>query len=138
MLGIVLLSLHLLGVGTLVGMVVLTLFLFGPKQFERVGQETLLIIRRIGMYGAALAILTGLIMFARYFEHLIRNPLFITKLALVLADGIIAERIIKHRLEQLQADDQEGQRQKLVGWAWLSLAVVVAIVSISVYRAKIG
>jgi hypothetical protein len=131
---VVLLTLHLLGVGTLIGVVVLTLLFL--RAAAPVNIQVLPAIRKIGMYGAILAIVAGILMAIPRYSGLLTNPLFLTKLALVLADGVIAERIIKHFLEEADLNNPESLRKKLLPWAWLSLAIVVAIVAISVYRSK--
>lgn len=114
------------------GVVIATLvFLYSPPKDN--GTESLLKLRHLGMYGATLAIITGIILALRYKISIIGNWLFDAKLLLILADGLIAEWVISARLKA----GGEKSVKSLLLWAWLSLLIVIAIVVISVYRAKL-
>ncbi len=95
------------------------------------------LIRNAGSLGAGLAIITGIIMAWRYGIPLRGNYLFDTKLILVAADGLIAQFVIKKQLNAAIDTNQPGVvRAQLLTWAWLSVLIILAIVAISVVRAK--
>lgn len=96
-----------------------------------------IVLRRIGSVGAAVAILAGIGLAWKYANALLQNPLFLTKLGLVMADGVIAEfGFIKVLKDALVKNDTANIKNKLLPWAILSVLIVIAIVAISVFRAK--
>jgi len=131
---ITLLSLHLIGVGLIVGAVILSLLISYQSNLDLSALKNFKLIRLTGSLGAGLAIVTGVIMAWRLGVPLKNNPLFVTKLALVAVDGLIAQLVIRRWLD----NSDNGQAIKnLRGWAWLSVVIVVLIVVISVTRAKL-
>lgn len=133
---VVLLTIHLLGVGVLVGVVFASLYYV--LKIQSVEQlKDFISLRKIGAIGATVAILAGIGLAWSRAGELFNNPLFLTKMGLVLADGVIAEliflRFLQKKLAQNNLADIKG---KLLPWAIISALVVTAIIAISVYRAK--
>lgn len=127
---VTLLTLHLLGVGLVVGVVFITAYLV----FSNTSESKLhLKIRNLGAYGAILAIVTGFLMGSKYNIKYLGNIWMEVKLALILADGIIAEFLIKRLIEK----DDKTKLGQLKFWAVLSLLIVIAIVIVSAYRDKL-
>lgn len=123
---VLLVTLHLLGVGLVVGVVFLSLVL----SYQAVPQQPFFrLVRNYGSFGAALAILSGILLALRYKIPLVGNYLFDAKLLLIVADGLIAQFIFKPQLAT-------NSPRNLKAWAWLSVLIVIAIVAISVIRAK--
>lgn len=132
-----LLTLHLLGVGVLIGVVVITFFIGLSKEFSRESTVSFIKLRRIGSGGAALAILSGLLMAVPYYEGLLRSSLFLTKLALVFSDGLISQLIILPKLKEVLQSHRYAEAPKAVAfWSLVSLVIVITIVAISVFRSK--
>lgn len=137
-LSVLLLTLHLIGVGMVVGTVFATLIFVYKNLTDPTNLTTHQTVRKLGMYGAGLAIVTGIIMAWRFRIPIIGNWLFDAKLILILIDGIIAERVIKHQIDaSLVNKNSPDLRSKLLGWAWISIIVIVAVIAISVYRGKL-
>jgi|GEM_PF-2567177 len=132
-----LLTLHLLGVGVLIGVVVITFFIGLKGEFSRELTVNFIKLRKIGSGGAALAILSGLLMAVPYYEGLLRSPLFLTKLALVFSDGVISQLIILPKLKEVLKTHRYAEAPKAIAfWSLVSLIIVVTIVAISVFRSK--
>ena len=133
---VVLLTIHLLGVGVLVGVVFASLYyVLRLKSLEQL--KDFITLRRIGSVGATVAILAGIGLAWKSAGVLLANPLFLTKLGLVLADGIIAELGFLKVLKDCSAkNDTANVKNKLLPWAIISAGIVVAIIAISVYRSK--
>lgn len=134
---VVLLTIHLLGVAVLVGVVFLSLYYVTKLQsIEQL--KDFINLRRIGSVGASVAILAGIAMAWRWVDTLRNDPVFLTKIGLVLADGVIAEfGFIKVLKDALSKNDISGVKSKLFYWAILSVLIVTAIIAISVYRSKL-
>lgn len=130
------LTVHLLGVGVLVGVVFASLY-YVLKLTSIEQLKDFITLRRIGSAGAAVAILAGVVMAWKWADQLRNDPVFLTKIGLVLADGLIAEfgfiRILKGAVAQ---NNTANIKNRLLPWAILSVLIIVAIISISVYRAK--
>ncbi len=133
---VALLTIHLLGVGVLVGVVVASLYYVTKIQsVDRL--KDFIALRRIGSIGATVAILAGIALAWKSAGTLLQNPLFLTKLALVLADGMIAEfGFLKVLKDALAKNDTTNIKTKLLPWAIISAVIVAAIIAISVYRSK--
>lgn len=133
---VVLLTIHLLGVGVLVGVVFISLY-FVTKIQSIEQLRSFIVLRRIGSIGATVAILAGIGLAWKSAGSLLQNPLFLTKLGLVLADGVIAEfgflKVLKNALAK---NDASNIKNKLLPWAIVSALIVAAIIAISVYRSK--
>jgi hypothetical protein len=134
---VALVTLHLLGVGAVVGVVFATLVLVHQSLTNTAHLPLLRALRLVGACGGGVAILTGITMAYRYGISVRSNWWFDAKLLLVAADGLIAERVIKHQIDSaLKSGQSSNLRQKLLSWAWLSVVIVIAIVAISAYRGK--
>jgi hypothetical protein len=134
---VVLLTLHLLGVAVMVGVVFVSLY-YVTKLHSLEQLKDFINLRRIGSVGAGIAIVSGIAMAWRWAEHLRNDPVFMTKIGLVLADGIIAEfGFIKVLTKALSKNDITGVKNRLFYWAILSVLIVAAIIAISVYRSKL-
>jgi len=133
---IILKSIHLLGVGVLVGVVFFSLYC--AVKLRSIDQlKDFITLRRIGAAGAAVAILAGIAMAWRWFSYLLNDNSFLLKMGLVLADGVIAELIFIRILKQSLANsDIEGAKKRLLPWAIISVLIVIAIVVVAVYRSK--
>ncbi|MBI4948387.1 hypothetical protein HY844_02440 [Candidatus Berkelbacteria bacterium] len=90
-------------------------------------------IRHLGAIGAMLAIITGFLMGSKYNIKYLGNFWMEVKLGLILADGIIAEFIIKRLIEK----DEKTKLGQLKFWAVLSVIIIIAIVIVSAYRDKL-
>lgn len=133
----VLLTVHLLGVAVLVGVVFMSLYYVTKLQsLEQL--KDFINLRRIGSVGASVAILAGIAMAWKWVDTLRNDPVFLTKIGLVLADGVIAEfGFIKVLKDALAKNEVSGVKNKLFYWAIISAAIVTAIIAISVYRSKL-
>lgn len=135
---VVLVTLHILGVGLVVGAVFATLLFVLRSSNDLQNLNTHLLARKLGTIGAGLAILTGIILAYRYKIPLLGNWSFDTKLILIAIDGLIANFAFRPKLEAaISSGKTDDLRGKLLGWAWLSVVIIVAIVAISVYRGKL-
>jgi len=134
---VLLLTFHLIGVGTLVGVVFASVYyVLKLKTVEQL--KDFITLRRIGAAGATLAILSGLVMSYRWLGNLIYEVAFMSKMGLILLDGIIAEFVFVKVLKKARAENStESIKNKLLPWAIVSVLIVVAIITISAYRDKL-
>ncbi len=121
----------------MVGSVIFSLVIVKQSELDTNNLKLFKSVRLMGSVGAGLAILSGIVMAYRYGIPLRGNYWFDTKLILVAADGIISQQIIKKRLDGALSQNSEGElRARLLPWAWLSVLIIIAVVAVSVFRAK--
>lgn len=135
-LSVLLLTIHLVAVGVLVGVVFLSLYyVIKSKSIEQL--QDFIAIRRIGSISATIAILSGITMFSRSPSSHLGDIFFWAKMSLIVIDGLIAEFGFIHVLKKAVANkDTSDLRGKLLFWAIMSAVVIIAIIAISVYRSK--
>jgi len=130
-------TVHLLGVSLVVTAVYATL-LWSYRDLNEPGRlQGLKSLRQLGSLGALVAIVTGVIIAFHHRITLAGNWSFVVKLLLVAADGLIAQLVFGRLLNAaLARRSGVGLQQKLVGWAWVSVIIITAVVAISVFREK--
>jgi uncharacterized membrane protein len=126
------LLLHILGAAVLVGVVFfsLTLSIEKPLTVERV--RIIKYVRPFGLYAAFWMLITGIHLAQHDWEDLSHNPVFWTKMALLAADGFIAEKIISKKLALMEAKASGGTvpETNLSVWTWTSAIIILAVFSL--------
>lgn len=122
----IVLILHILGAGVLIGVVFFSLVLVLKPSTDT---SQLRLVRPFGLYAAIWQLATGVMLAFPEWSKFGHSKVFWVKMAFFVIDGIIAERLINRKL-QLAENNQLSPDIKL--WSWLSLLVVVTIVALGV------
>lgn len=128
------LTLHVIGAGILVGVVIFSLVIAFKKDFDPTRLAIFKDVRKWGTAGALLLFLTGISMYLSDPEEFNKNPLFWIKMGLVLLDGVVAVLIIDRRVKKIQLAKKAKsiEMEGLTLWGMVSLIIVVAIIYLGV------
>jgi len=138
LISIILKSVHLLGVGLVLGSVILTSILVAKNDFNLSKAQFLKTVRSLGSLGALLAIASGIAMALRYKIPIINNWSLDIKLALIAIDGLLAQLIFLPIINNaIQNQEFSNLSSKLKKWSFLSVLIIITIIVLSVYRTKI-
>lgn len=102
----VVLLLHILGTGVVVGVIFFSLVLAFKKPLDSNKLSILKLVRGYGTAGVSWMFLTGVILV--YIENqdgnnLLSSEIFWVKMALIIADGILAYLVINRKISQLES-----------------------------------
>lgn len=122
--------LHILGAAVLVGVVFFSLTLSIEKPLTAERLRMIKYLRPFGMYAAIWQLITGVHLAQHDWDAFSRSPVFWSKIALFVIDGFLAERVIKRKLELLEAKaaGQPVAEHDLALWTWISAIIVVTMV----------
>ncbi len=125
---LIILILHVLGAGLVLGVVFLSVFLtLKPLNPEKLGH--LGFIGRFGMWGSIWQLLTGLILTANDWEELGEKPIFWVKMGLYVVEGTLASMVIDRQAKRAVG----GQPAKGLGTTLLLQAVlIIGIIALGV------
>lgn len=138
LIAIILKSVHLLGVGLVLGSVILTSILVAKNDFNLSKAQFLKTVRSLGSLGALLAIASGIAMVIRYKIPIINNWSLDIKLALIAIDGLLAQLIFLPIINNaIKNQEFSNLSSKLKKWSFLSVIIIITIIVLSVYRTKI-
>lgn len=117
---------HLLGAGTLIGLVVVTALLAFKKSFSL---QTLAVLNQIKWLGPVVSgtmLLSGFYLYWEDRDELNDNPLFWVKIALYIIEGSLAGLVIDQRVGQLMSSTPAKKKQ--VAWLYgIHAAMIIAI-----------
>ena len=130
--------LHVIGAGILIGIVFLSLVIAAKPNLQAEDIKWLKYIRSYGIYAAFLLLISGIYLAIDHWDHVAKNPLFWSKMALFLIDGFIAERIIAQKMNRVLASNNidEDARRGLPLWTKVSALVIFSIVTIALFLAN--
>lgn len=124
--------LHLLGAGVMIGIIFFSLVLSIKKPLEVEDFRRLNFIRHFGIFVVFFMLITGLHLVQNDFDYYKANSIFWTKMGLIIVDGLIAERIIKAKMELVMKSGivDDNTRRTLPIWAWISTLVIFSVVTL--------
>lgn len=135
---ILFLTLHILGAGVMIGIVVFSVVLNiqGTVTPERL--KIFQTIRNTGIYAAIWLVITGLVLFFQEPEEFKRNVLFWVKMGLFVLDGIIAVLVIDRKTKNALANQTRRPVpiSNMTVWALVNLAILFTIVTLGVMIAE--
>lgn len=129
-----LLTLHIIGAGIFVGIVVFSLLLTFWKPFNKERLRVVLLIRSVGIYAAILMLVSGILLYFQDSEEFSRSPLFWIKIGLFMLDGFIAIFYIDRKIQNNLAT-QNNKPIPARPWTLLvliNLIIIFAIVTLGV------
>lgn len=102
----IILLLHILGAGVVIGVVFFSLVLAFKKPLDTNRLSALKLVRGYGTTGVGWMFITGVILV--YLEnqdgnHLLSSRVFWMKMALIIADGILVYAVINRKISQLES-----------------------------------
>lgn len=122
--------LHILGAAVLIGVVFFSLTLSIEKPLTTERLRMIKYLRPFGMYAAIWELITGIHLASADWDAFNHNPIFWSKMVLFLVDGVLAERIIKRKIELLEAKaaGEVAVKHDLLLWTWISVLVILTVV----------
>lgn len=127
------LILHVLGAGLLVGVVFFSLVLSIKKPLDIARLKIIKYVGNFGVYAAVWLLLTGAVLFWNEHQEFQAKRLFWIKMVLFVVDGIIAERLIRTKVESaIASNNPESVSKSLPVWTYASALVIILIVSFGV------
>ena len=123
------LLLHLLGAGVLIGVAVFSVVLSVNKPVDQSRLQSIALIRLFGTFSVGLLIVTGIYLAWKHYGGWPTTPRFWIKMGLIVLDGILAQMIIKQKIDQaLSGDEMSGKSLPL--WTSVSALVILLIVTL--------
>lgn len=132
---LIVLILHMLGAGLVVGIVLLALFAVIKPPVGEKSMDRLAFIARFGMWGSIWQFLTGLILASQEWGEFRTNRLFWTKIILYLIEGTIASLLLEKQSKQAAlrvAGGQtiDGSALRLTSFIHAGLILAIAIIGV--------
>lgn len=124
------LLLHIIGAGILIGVAVFSLVLSVSKSLTKERLQTIALIRQFGTYSVVLLFLSGVYLAWRHFGGWPTTLRFWTKMALIVVDGILAQVVIKQKINRAINEDEETFRNNLPIWTAISALIIFMIVTL--------
>lgn len=109
---LILLILHVLGAGVVIGIVVLALVAVIKPPVTAQAMDRLHFVSRFGMGASIWQFLTGLIMSIQDWDEFRGNRLFWTKIILYVVEGALASRLLARQSRQTYEQTLNGQTTK--------------------------
>ncbi|MDP3993009.1 MAG: hypothetical protein Q8Q05_02250 [bacterium] len=123
------LLLHLLGAGVLIGVAVFSVVLSISKPVDQSRLQSIALIRRFGTYSVGLLIITGVYLAWQHYGGWPTIPRFWIKMGLIVLDGILAQVIIKQKINRAMNGDT-ASANGLPLWTSISALVILLIVTL--------
>lgn len=127
---VILLFLHIVGAGILIGVVVFSLFLAFKKTWS---QDRITILKYIGQFGiwaSAWQLITGIALASSEWEEFSTSHIFWTKMGLYAIEGALASMLILRKAKQLKEGDAKPGFMVLL---MIHAIIILGIVGIGVY-----
>ncbi len=123
---IILLTLHVIGAGLILGVVLLSLFAAFRKTWSPERIATLHFIGSFGKWASVWQLLTGIGLASGEWDELGSSPIFWTKMVLYVLEGALAGMLIERRAKQLEVGaETSGFMTILLVHAILIIGIVV-------------
>lgn len=124
------LLLHILGAGVLIGVVFFSLMLTIKKPVTPEKLKMVSYIMKFGLYGSAWQLLTGLGLMYYNWADIKSLWIFWLKLGLYVLLGPISTQVIKVKVNKALAENDQAVADSLSVYTWMMVLIVVAIVTI--------
>lgn len=127
------LTLHILAAGVLIGIVVFSLVLTIKNPVNRERLITVQTIRKLGPAAAIILIFTGVSLISQN-PSILKEKMFFAKIILFISEGIIAEIIINRKIKNALTleSEQPIPTNPMFIWTLSSVVIVIAIVALGV------
>lgn len=123
------LTLHIIGAGIFIGIVVFSLLLTVWKPFTQDSLRVILAIRSVGIYTAVLMLLSGIFLYFQNPDEFKTNILFWIKMGLFVFDGLFAILYVDRKINSnLSAQDNKQLSSR--PWTFLIIINLIAIFTI--------
>lgn len=123
------LTLHIIGAGIFIGIVVFSFLLTVLKPFTQDRLRVILAIRSVGIYTAVLMILSGIFLYFQSPDEFETNPLFWIKMGLFIFDGLFAILYVDRKINN-KLSPQDNKQLSSRPWMLLIAINLVAIFTI--------
>lgn len=128
---ILLVILHIVGAGVLVGVVVFSLII-SRKALSPELQKIAVMMRNLGTAGAAWQLVTGLVLYFEEPEEFRESAIFWVKIGLFVLDGLVAVLIIDRKIKSASQQGQPASIPGLPLWALVNLVILLSIIVLGV------
>lgn len=131
---LVVLILHVLGAGVLIGIVVFSVILNIQGILTPERMKIFQTIRNTGIYASAVQLITGIVLYFQEPEEFKESVFFWVKIGLFVLDGIIAVLVIDRKVKNALAS-QTGKPKPISNmtiWTMVNLVILFAIVTLGV------
>lgn len=127
------LTLHILAAGVLIGIVVFSLMLTIKNPINREHLIIVQTIRKLGPAAAIVLIFTGVSLISQN-PSVLKEKIFFAKIILFIFEGIIAEMIINRKIKNALAleSEQPIPTNPMFIWILSSVIIVIAITALGV------
>ncbi|OGD63103.1 hypothetical protein A3A71_03955 [Candidatus Berkelbacteria bacterium RIFCSPLOWO2_01_FULL_50_28] len=125
----IVLLLHILGACVVVGVVFFSLAFSVSRPLDGFKLKAIKFVRRFGIYGMSVLVITGVYMAYVEWEDTGTNPWFWVKMGLIVLDYLVAVRLIDAKVSSGIAGNSEALKGLPV-LTWASLVAFVVIVAI--------
>ena len=134
MLHIIVLSLHVVGAGIMLGVV---FFAFLTALKKTLDQSQLAVLKNFyifGTVGAIWQIITGIILYLQEDGEFKDSKIFWTKIGLFVLDGIVAVLVVDRKIKSVEAGSKgEIDFGNTYLWTLLSLLIIISIITLGVF-----
>ena len=130
----IILALHIIGAGLMLGVVFFALVIYFKKSLEPSVLAILRTILLFGTIGAIWQVITGLYLFFNERSEFQDSQIFWIKIGLFILDGILALFIIDRKIKTAEARAKgEIILKDVRSWGLLSLMIILSIIILGVY-----
>ncbi|USN53589.1 MAG: hypothetical protein H6760_00230 [Candidatus Nomurabacteria bacterium] len=136
MLHTLLVIIHIIGAGLLLGVVFFTVILAMPRNLSAERLDRLVQTRRLGFFIAGITILSGIALVIPYLSKALSSPTFLIKMGLIVMEAVLAGQVITVQLHHAQSTQAGSISKRLGYWMLLSLFTVVAIFAVAIARSQ--
>lgn len=133
--GIILLTLHVIGAGILIGIITIAIALSFTKEISTERAKIYQLFGKIGFIAGMLLLATGIGLYLQEPDEFNESTFFWIKIGLFIVDGIIATQIVDRKVKEA-VDRKNGQlivQNKVTRWFWANLVILVSIITIGVF-----
>ena len=133
----IILALHVVGAGLMLGVVFFALVIVFPKVIDASRAALLKTVLKFGTVGAVWQTITGLILYFGEADEFKNSRIFWLKMVLFVADGILALLIIDRKIKAAEMQNQSAQDKinlgKLPLWSLASLMIILTVIILGVF-----
>lgn len=132
---ILLLTLHVIGAGVLIGIIAIAIALSFTKEISLERAKIYQLFGKIGFIAGMVLLVTGVGLYLQEPDEFRNSTLFWVKIGLFIVDGIIATQIVDRKVRDAVAQ-RNGQliiQNKVARWFWANLVILITIITIGVF-----
>lgn len=128
------LTIHVLAAGTVFGGAAISAVLYFNKKFTSTMLQIQPVIGKASFLSIVALFVTGFLLIGEDLEGFVKNPVFLTKMGLVVASGITANLLIEKNVKKIsKSNGQEGiSTGNLGNFLILELIILIGIITLGV------